>query len=82
VDGSVPTFTPDSDGTYEVQVTGTLAFPDRAFPDLTTSSAILTLNVQGSGKAVSCASFPLDAPSGAALLGLVALFFRRRRRHA
>jgi MYXO-CTERM domain-containing protein len=82
VDGSVPTFTPDSDGTYEVQVKGELAFPDRAYPDLTTSTAFLTLNVQGSGKAVSCASFPLDAPSGAALLGLVALFFRRRRRQA
>jgi len=79
VDGSVPTFKPDSDGTYEVQVTGTLAFPDRAFPTNTVSSAILTLNVEGSGKAVSCDAFPLDAPSGAMLLGLVALFWRKRR---
>ena len=33
-DGSVPTFTADVDGEYELQLQATLAFPDRAYPEV------------------------------------------------
>ncbi|MGA9522331.1 MAG: thrombospondin type 3 repeat-containing protein [Myxococcaceae bacterium] len=79
VDGKVPTFTADVDGEYELQLQATLAFPDRAYPDVKTSTSALTLNVgEGGAAAAGCAAAPIGAP--AAVFGLALLGMLRRRR--
>ena len=78
VDGSVPTFTADVDGEYTLQVKGTLAFADRAYPEAKDSTSQLKLQVGDPAKAGTCAAIPMGAPLaglGFALLGLL----RRRR---
>jgi len=78
VDGMVPTFTADVDGEYNIQVKGTLAFPDRAYPEAKDSTSSLKLQVGDPAKAGTCAAIPMGAPLaglGFALLGLL----RRRR---
>ena len=79
--GSVPTFTPDQDGTYTVQLQAKLVFPDRLYPDSNTASSTLTLSVgQGSSSASGCTALPFGAPvAGMALVALGLLALRRRR---
>jgi uncharacterized protein (TIGR03382 family) len=84
-DGKVPTFTPDTAGTYQIQLAANLAFPDRAYPNVNSSSAVIALTVGGSGSgggtpATGCSS--TGAAGLAPLLGLLAglgLMLRRRR---
>lgn len=78
VDGSVPTFTADADGDYDIQVQAKLAFSDRAYPDQRESVSSLKLAV-GNGNASSCAALP--GPVGGMALGaaLLSLLLRRRR---
>ncbi len=85
VDGKVPTFTPDSAGTYQIQLAANLAFPDRAYPANNSSSAVITITAGGSGAAstppsTGCSSTGMSglAPLLALLAGL-GLAFRRRR---
>ena len=44
--GDVPTVTPDVAGTYSLQVVGALVLPDLAYPNDSTSNAVLTLTAQ------------------------------------
>ncbi|MFL5343791.1 MAG: cell-cell cohesion MYXO-CTERM protein MtsC [Hyalangium sp.] len=77
VDGSVPSFTADADGDYEIQVQAKLAFADRAYPEQRESVSSLKLAV--GNNASSCATVPGSAGGvalGAVLLGML---LRRRR---
>jgi hypothetical protein len=67
-DGHTPTFTADVDGEYVIQVTGTLAFPDRAYPESKTSTSELKMTAAPDGKNGSrtCSVGGLEA----SLLGL------------
>ena len=65
VDGSVPTFTADVDGDYDLQVHAKLAFPDRVYPDRVESTSGLKLNVGVTGGAFNCASLPAGPMAGA-----------------
>jgi len=59
VDGHVPTFTPDSAGTYTIQLSANLAFPDPAYPTQNSSQAVLTVTTTGSSSgapATGCSS--------------------------
>lgn len=79
VDGSVPNFKPDKDGEYTLQVTASLAFSDRVFPDQRSSTSTLTLKV-GEEQGPGCTALPAGgsaAALGAAVLGLL---MRRRRK--
>lgn len=78
-DGDKPTFTPDKAGQYVIQVTGNLAFPDRAYPEVTSSTSTLTLNVGQGGKAGGCTAIPLGAPAIGVAVALLALLRRRRK---
>jgi hypothetical protein len=78
--GSVPTFTPDADGTYVLQLTATLAYPDRLYPATTTANSSLTLTVGGSSQAASgCTALPFGAPVAGLALAALGLLARRRR---
>ncbi len=79
-DGHTPTFTADVDGEYKVQVQGTLAFPDRAYPEATTSTSELKMTATPDSKngAKSCSALGFDAPLIG--LGLSVLGLLRRRR--
>jgi uncharacterized protein (TIGR03382 family) len=82
VDGHVPTFTPDSAGTYTIQLSANLAFPDPAYPTQNASQAVLTVTATGnsSGPAAGCSSTGGAglAPVFGTLLAL-GLMIRRRR---
>ncbi len=77
-DGNVPAFTPDKDGQYVIQLTGNLAFPDRAYPEIGKSTATLTINVGEGGRASGCAAIPVGAPAVGLAIALMALLRRRR----
>jgi hypothetical protein len=80
-DGHTPSFTADVDGEYVIQVTGTLAFPDRAYPDQNKSTSELKISASPDGKngARSCSAIGFDP----ALMGLgLALMSMLRRRKA
>lgn len=80
VDGNVPSFTADADGEYVLQLDAKLAFPDRAYPNETTSKAQLELKVgEGGGgeEGSNCSSVP--AGQLIALAGLSLLAIRRRK---
>jgi hypothetical protein len=81
VDDSVPSFTPDKDGEYELQLQAKLAFSDRAYPDQRTSVSTLKLKVgDQSVSGWNCSALPASGGGlalGVALLGLL----RRRRAH-
>ncbi|MDY7226534.1 cell-cell cohesion MYXO-CTERM protein MtsC [Hyalangium rubrum] len=78
VDNSVPTFTADKDGVYDIQLQAKLAFADRAYPEQRESVSSLKLQV-GSNSS-SCAALP--GPAGGVALGaaLLSVLLRRRRR--
>src|SRR5450631_769646 len=79
--GSVPTFTPDADGTYTVTVTATLLFKDHLYPNANTATSTLTLNVgQGSSAATGCTALPFGAPVAGMALVALGLLARRRRK--
>jgi len=83
VDGHVPTFTPDSAGTYTIQLAANLAFPDPAYPANNASQAVLTVTATGGGSgspATGCSSAGGAglAPVLGTLLAL-GLMIRRRR---
>jgi hypothetical protein len=79
-DGHTPTFTADVNGEYVIQVQGTLAFPDRAYPEAKTSTSELKMTATPDGKngAKSCSALGLDAPLFG--LALAALSIIRRRK--
>lgn len=78
LDGHIPTFTADADGDYVVTITANLAFPDRTFPQVKTSTAQLNLTVAGGNAASGCSTMPLDfSAAGLGLLALVALARRK-----
>lgn len=81
VDGSVPNFVPDTEGTYELTVEARLAFADRVFPDSRVATSTLVLTVgKGDDEGSNCSSVPAGFSAtalGAALLGVL---MRRRRR--
>lgn len=79
--GSVPTFIPDSDGTYVVTLKAHLLFDDRLYKGSDTATADLTLNVgQGSSAATGCTALPFGAPIAGMALVALGLLARRRRR--
>ena len=86
VAGQEPTFIPDTAGTYDLQLQANLVYPDRAYPNVSSSVADLTLTVTGSkvtpanptGASTGCTTATGLAP----LLGLavgLGLLIRRRR---
>ncbi len=79
--GQEPTFTPDSSGTYQVQLSAHLVYPDRLYPSQQDASAVLTLTVgEATGANVGgCSSTGAAgfAPLFALAAGL-ALALRRR----
>jgi len=78
--GTVPTFVPDADGVYTVQVVATLVFPDRLYPNTQQASSTITLNVgQGSSAASGCTALPFGAPVAGLALVALGLLARRRR---
>jgi hypothetical protein len=78
----VPTFVADQDGEYRFQVTATLQFPDRVYPDKTKAVgetvAAIGKGVPGSDKKGGCASVPGELGLFA-VLGLSSLLARRKR---
>ena len=79
--GSVPTFVPDADGTYQVTVEATLVFKDRLYPNSNTAKSTLTLTVgQGSSAATGCTALPFGAPVAGMALVALGLLARRRRK--
>ena len=80
VDGKVPTFTPDSDGVYELQLHAELSYKDRLYPDTTTADSSLALTVgPKSGAASGCTALPFGAPAAGLALIALGLLARRRR---
>lgn len=80
--GSVPTFKPDQPGTYVIQVTAQLQFPDRQFPAVNNSTADINLQVGGQAKngSENCSAMPWDSSAlGLLAVGLASLLKRRRR---
>jgi hypothetical protein len=78
VDGMVPSFTADKDGEYELQLQATLAFQDRVYPEVRSSTSALKLDV-GELPTARCAAAPFAFSLGALGLALSALLRRRRR---
>lgn len=78
VDGSVPTFTPDEDGEYTLQLQASLAFKDRIYPDQRSSTSTSSLQVGEGAGGSSCAALP--ASGGVLALGFALLGLLRRRR--
>ena len=84
VQNQEPTFTPDQNGTYQLELTASLVYPDHAYPSVSSSSAKLTLTVGGTSTTGSKASTTgCSTASGVApLLGLalgLGLLIRRKR---
>ena len=78
--GSVPTFKPDADGTYTVNVHAILLFKDRLYAGSNSADSTLTLNVgQGTSAATGCTALPFGAPVAGLALVALGLLARRRR---
>ncbi len=81
-DGSVPSFTADVDGTYDIQLQAKLSFPDRAYPNpenqVSTSTLALSAIPDGKNGAQTCSAIPVDGSLAMLGLGLLALVRRRR----
>jgi hypothetical protein len=79
IDGQVPTFKPDQPGEYVIQLQGTLQFPDRQYPVVSSASADIHLSVVGNARAGACgATVAPDAASIGLALALLGLLRRRR----
>ncbi|MBZ4400251.1 thrombospondin type 3 repeat-containing protein [Myxococcus sp. MISCRS1] len=80
VDGSVPNFVPDTEGTYELTVEARLAFADRVFPEQRVSTSTLVLTVgEGDGEGGNCSSVPAGFSATALGAALLRMLMRRRR---
>src|SRR5215469_1854827 len=76
-----PIFTPDADGEYSIQLTARMVTPDARYPGVQTSTAALTVKVQGGAAASGgCTALPLGAPAAGLALVALGLLARRRRR--
>jgi Thrombospondin type 3 repeat len=81
VDGHVPTFTPDAVGTYTIQLSANLAFPDPAYPTSNSSQAVLTVTATGNSGSPSAGCSSTGGAGLAPILGtLLALGIMIRRR--
>lgn len=79
VDGNVPTFVPDEEGEYELQLSARLAFADRVFPDQRASTSKVIVQVgKGSGGS-NCTSVPAGFSAAALGAALLSVLLRRRR---
>jgi hypothetical protein len=78
--GNVPTFTPDVAGSYTFQVQGTLAFPDKVYPQNNSAVAEVTSTFKGGSTPSKggCSSGSGEL-SFLALLGVSSLLARRKR---
>jgi hypothetical protein len=72
-----PTFTPDADGTYSLQLSATMVTPDARYPGVSHSTAALTVKVQSSGSS-GCTALPFGAPAAGLALAALGLLVRRR----
>jgi MYXO-CTERM domain-containing protein len=79
VDGKVPTFTPDSDGAYELQLHAVLAYTDRLYPTQNETNSSLALTVGPKSGASGCTALPFGAPAAGLALVALGLLARRRR---
>ena len=80
LDGSKPIFTPDADGEYTIQLAARMVTPDVRYPGVNTSTAALTVKVQGGAAASGgCTALPLGAPAAGLALAALGLLVRRRR---
>jgi uncharacterized protein (TIGR03382 family) len=82
VDGHVPTFTPDSAGTYVIQLSANLAFPDPAYPNSNSSQAQLTVTATGNSASPATGCSSTGGADIAPVLGTLlalGLMIRRRR---
>jgi hypothetical protein len=79
-DGATPTFTADVNGDYVIQVQGTLAFPDRAYPEAKTSTSELKMTATPDGKkgGQACSMVGFDAPLMGLGLALLSMIRRRK----
>ena len=77
---TLPTFTADVDGEYDLQLQAKLVFADRVYPENRDSTSSLKLNASPDGKngAQTCSAIPVDASLAALGLALLALARRRR----
>jgi MYXO-CTERM domain-containing protein len=81
VDGQVPSFTADVDGTYDIQLQAKLAVADRAYPAKQDASAELKLSASPDGKggaSTGCTAIPVDGSLAVLGLGVLAVLRRRR----
>jgi hypothetical protein len=79
--GSEPYIILDAPGEYKLTVTGNLQVPDRAYPEIGSSTAALTINVEDTPtKHGGCAAIPAAAPVAGVVLALLAFLGRRRAR--
>jgi hypothetical protein len=79
--GSVPTFVPDADGTYVLQLQATLVYQDRLYPATSAANSSLTLTVgPKSGAASGCTALPFGAPAAGLALVALGMLARRRRK--
>ncbi|MBL8912585.1 MAG: thrombospondin type 3 repeat-containing protein [Archangium sp.] len=78
LDGSVPSFTADVDGEYDIQLQAKLVFPDRAYPMNREATSSLKLSASPDRGASGC-STGFDVSLAALALGGVLTFLRRRR---
>ena len=75
-----PTFTPDSDGSYTIQLAAKMVTPDQRYPGVQSSTAALTVKVQpASSSGGGCTALPLGAPAAGLALAALGLLVRRRR---
>jgi thrombospondin type 3 repeat protein len=74
-----PTFTPDTDGTYTLQLAARMVSPDTRYPGVQQSTAALTVKVQGNSSGGGCTALPLGAPAAGLALAALGLLVRRRR---
>ena len=76
-----PIFTPDAEGEYSIQLAATMVTPDPRYPGVRSSTAALTVKVQGAAQSSGgCTALPLGAPAAGLALAALGLLARRRRR--
>src|SRR5262249_8873882 len=79
--GSEPYIMVEAPGEYKLTLTANLQVPDRAYPEVGSSTAALTINVEDTPtKHGGCAAIPAAAPVGGVVLALLAFLGRRRAR--
>ena len=75
-----PIFTPDAEGEYSIQLAATMVTPDPRYPGVRSSTAALTVKVQGAAATNGgCTALPLGAPAAGLALAALGLLVRRRR---